>query len=339
MDNIKLYFDLRKSFTHKIDNDIPKIFNSLNLGKGTYVWGIASNGDLDKTGERVVLDPDIAMGLEKGGKLMLEHDKSGANSGGLASFGTIQFSRVVPEMDNQHILLAKLNDAHQNFDAVLGSIENGNLDSFSVAGNASMEQEFNSESGKNETIRRVHSLNETSLTSSPANGAAGIAGLFRKNLGFGGVEITKPEGKMENTNFVPLSDFETLKSGVGELTKKMDSFMETVTKSNAQAIDEIKKAMTDDDLKKDDEATEEAPAEETPAETPAEPEAEKTDAEPDLKKQVSELTGQVAELKKSLPTGQGVAKDGRADTNFQKNGINTVEENPLAKMAGIRGCV
>ncbi len=344
----KVYYNLQKTkaFTHKFDKDVPAIFKDFKFDKypkdSVWIWGVGSNPDLDQTGERVILDPEVAKGLEKNGNLMLEHDKEGKNSGGIASYGTIEFSRVVPEMDNQHIIMARANEWHQNINNVVGSILNNNIPSFSVAGQASREHVINPTTNQPETIRRVHNLNETSMTSSPANLGSGITGVFQKNLKeLEGNEIQKPEGnKMENENFVPKADFESLKSDFGKMQEDMKKGFEGLTKSNTDFISEMKKALEDDtEEPTGGEETTEPTGEQTPAtdrDNPASGTTQtQTITQPELHKKVGELENELSTLKKSLPPTQGVAKNGRPELENNDNVINAA---PLAHLAGINGC-
>ena len=329
---IKLYFDFQKSNSFAkdfkvdgidIDSNIPAIFKDIPLDNGVYIWGYASNEDLDRQGERIKYASDeVPKMLETAphNKLMLEHDKTGANTG-MAPVGKIVFSRKVPEMGNQHILLSKVNNHHPLYPNILGSVKDGFIDSFSVSGNASRDHQYNSQTQKNEIIRTVHNLTETSLTSSPANEGAGIVDMFIvKNMGsseffkslkgYGGVEIPfKEENKMDTKDFVPVADFNALKSDVGNINKKLDTFL----KSQEGFMEELKKAVSEDS--EDDNITKKT-----------NDNSEKDSVEKMVNDKVEK---KLEEIKKSMhATSNASHKDGRGDAGFD-NIRRLQEDTPL----------
>lgn len=352
-DDLNLLFSFEKSFNSlKASSEIPSIFEEVvKNDPGHWVWGVGSNSDIDIQGERVVLKDDVARTLEQApyNKLLLEHDMEGKNVGGISSMGIIKFSRIVPEMDNQHIILAKLNDSHQRFPNIWGSIQSGNIDSFSVAGSAPKENVYNPKTGQHEVVRTVQRLKETSLTSLPANAGAGILGAFiKKSLhnsdffmplkGHGGVEFFKnKENTMTNENqeFVSM---ETYQKDMGELKGLVQKAVEMqdkqtdAIKSMHNGHKELLKTLSeeDDNTKKNDESSEEDTPTDAPKEEPAADEtqkvAEKSDAKEDvveqMKKKMEEMDDKLQSFQKNISQRVGVSNTGRPDDVLQKNSIN-----------------
>ena len=350
MPDLKFYLDIQKTF--KSEGEVPSFFKDLDLEKGDYFWAVATNNDVDRQGERVELSNEVAMELEKKGKIMMEHDKEGKNTG-MASVGKIKFLRKVAEMENQFIVLSRLNEHHPLASNILGSIENGNLDAVSISGNAPPERVVNPETGKTETVRRVRELNEISLTSSPANEGAQVAGSFivkntatsrfyAPRAGYGGVEIYKntESEKMEETNFASASDMTTLKTEVGELNKKMDGMESRITESFTQSL---KKAMeegsTEDKVEKTGEEDKEESSEEKKEDTDkseddkSEDDTEKKDAVDKEESTVDKLQKSMEVIRERMDQVQttnrvGTSQTGRIDEAFVKNkeGELTIEQ-------------
>lgn len=339
-------FNLQKSFELKADSKIPAIFKDVKLNKGSkYVWGVASNSDMDAQGERVKMDTELATSLERApyNKLYLEHDHSGANSGGIGSIGLIRFSKFVSELDNQHIILAELNDAHKNINSLWGSVQNGNVDSFSVCGKADRKLEFNSLTGKTERIAHMKDLRETSLTSMPANASAGVLGTFiAKNQ----MEAIKME---ENNNFITM---ETYTKDMGEIKDGIKALTDTVGK-NAESMKGIHENFTnlqkdlDAEIKKDDEDEEnkegdseeskENKEESTDNSTDENTEENKEEGKeakaktPSLQKQLDDTNKELVEIKKAMTKRRvGVSHDTRLGDDFvQKSGTGKVSYEPV----------
>jgi len=187
-----LYFSLQKSFNKdmdeiikdvKISKEIPKFLKGLDLERGIYSYGIASTDEIDIEGERVIIQDNLINGLTNPpyNKIFLSHDHEAIAS------GVIKFAGRIPEMDNEFYIVERINEAHPMFKNIVGSMANGNLDSYSVCGRAS-----DWEIGKDgEKIRRVSELTEVSRTSYPGNAGAGIQGTFFVKTKQGGYSINK----------------------------------------------------------------------------------------------------------------------------------------------------
>src|SRR3990167_7931271 len=261
-DKLKLYLQFQKSFTTDLSkNELPPFLQNIELPKGRYVYGIGSNSDIDGQGERVILNDTVVSSLI-GKKLYLEHDHKGELTG-IAPIGMIKFSKIIPEMDNQHIIVASMNEAHPFHNNIWGSIQNGMYDAFSIGGNANKEFRFNPITHKHEIIRDVKALDEVSVTSMPANAGAGIMGTFVKNMsrpgsfnqagkqgGFELFKTTNPEEKMEN--FVNMEKFDSLQQQVTKMSDLIGKTMDAVSKNSeqftamTQGLAEMKKALEED---------------------------------------------------------------------------------------------
>lgn len=264
MSKIDIYFDSLERFEKTAPSKIPNVFKGLDLSKGRWFYGIASTSDEDIQGEMVFVEPEVAKTLEQDpyNKIYPEHETK------QFPIAKIYYSRIVPELNNQHIILAKLFDSNPLADNYWNGIQEGAYDSFSVAGEAETINKF--EHGKNIKLRKVKSLREVSMTSMPANPNAGIAGafiikrdnsIFFKSASAGGIEIfneKQKEDKMEN--FVKLDDFNKLNENVMELAKSFSEFTESykTDKAKIEAIEknilDFKKAVEKDiDIEESDE--------------------------------------------------------------------------------------
>jgi len=327
-DKLKLYLQFQKSFTTDLSkNELPPFLQNIELPKGRYVYGIGSNSDIDGQGERVVLNDNVASSLI-GKKLYLEHDHKGELTG-IAPIGMIEFSKIIPEMQNQHIIAARMNEAHPFKDNIWGSIQNGMYDAFSIGGNANKEFKFNPITHKHEIIRDVKALDEVSVTSMPANAGAGIMGTFVKNMsrpgsfnqagkqgGFELFKTTNPEEKMEN--FVNMEKFDSLQQQVTKMSDLIGKTMDAVSKNSeqftamTQGLAEMKKALEDETKPTDVKKTE----------------ASKTDSSDILIKKMEELNGKVEGLQKSMSyQREGVSHNNSYIEEFQKTASNN--ETPL----------
>ena len=319
--------NFKKNFTNPNKDELPSFLQNVDLPKGNYVYGIGSNSDLDNQGERVILNDNVVSSLI-GKKLYLEHDHKGELTG-IAPIGMIKFSKIIPEMDNQHIIVARMNEAHPFQDNIWGSIQNGMYDAFSIGGNANKEFRFNPITHKHEIIRDVKALDEVSVTSMPANAGAGIMGTFVKNMsrpgsfnqagkqgGFELFKTTNPEEKMEN--FVNMEKFDSLQQQVTKMSDLIGKTMDAVSKNSeqftamTQGLAEMKKALE----------------EETKTDNVQKTEAVKIDSSDILIKKMEELNGKVEGLQKSMSyKREGASHNNSYIEEFQKTAANN--ETPL----------
>ena len=288
-------------FQKNANSQLPTMFKDVELDDGYYSYGIASTQDADIFGEKIIIPDEVARGLEipPFNKSLVNHDKNDIST------GIIKFSRIVPiNGKDYHVILEKVNDKHPKFESIWGSMKNGNLDAYSIAGYTSQPiRKFNPEIGKVEAIRKAERFEEVSKVSMPANPNAKILGTFhvedgnyfKKNMA-GGILINnqKKEDKTMGENFVTIEQFNGLSSQFGELQK---SIADSLTKNTEQfkSFEDRwqkieKQAMTEEEMKKKKMMEEEAMKKSA------------TNPDEELIKQVSQLTQQNQELTKGIQT-------------------------------------
>jgi len=218
-----LYFSLQKTFNKDMEvlakelniaEGIPEEFAGIEMEPGLYSYGIASTEEIDTDGEKIVIDDEIINGLSNPpyNKIFLSHDNKDIAS------GVIKFSGRIPELDNQFYIVERINEHHPMFKNIVGSIQNGYLDSYSVAGEASLE--YDPVSGSR--VRKVTSLREVSRTSYPANPDAGIQGMFFVKTANGGFLIKKEDIAEMNEEDLNKA-LEPLNKTLEELKKRLES--------------------------------------------------------------------------------------------------------------------
>jgi cation transport regulator len=239
----KLFFDIEKSFNPKksnllkdmnLEEIIPEIFKNLDLESGVYSYGVASTIDVDSQGERVIVPDDVMGSLTKPpyNKVFISHQNMDIAS------GVIKFAGRAPELNNEFVILERINEFHPNFQSIVGSIQNGNLDSYSVAGDAEVDYDYAS----GQKIRKVTSLKEVSRTSYPANPHAGIQGMFFIKTAKGGYAYeTEHESmiKAAMANDTEENMEDTLKTTIEAMQKSMVELTEKVNAMNTELTDKV----------------------------------------------------------------------------------------------------
>ncbi len=247
----KVTKDIIKEFS--IGNKIPEFAKDLKLSSGIYSYGVATNPDVDIENESVEIPNEVFSDLTKApyNKVFMAHNKKDIAS------GVIQFAGVV---NNDKVLLEKLNEAHPMFRNIAGSIANKNLDSYSVSGQALKENVFDSSLGRNITNRKVLKAHEVSRTSCPVNAGASIDGLFFVKSKAGGYAYSQEDSKMENTDVQAIQKSIADLSGAVEksntdMNAKMDGMaerlgvVETFQKSLKDEAEKLNKAGDGEDQK------------------------------------------------------------------------------------------
>jgi len=314
-----LCFELNKSLTDlnstvkdlKISKEVPKFLKDLDLPSGVYAYGVASTEQVDDDGDKVVIPDDILKDLQDAprNKMFVNHNGS---EPGTISAGTVEFSGRIPEVFGEDaVVVTKFNEAHPNFKEHLGSVSNGNLDSYTVGG--SNDISFEVEDGKTVKVRTATELNEVSLTSFPANTGAGIEGMFFVKCKKGGLFVQE-EGIMKTEELE-----KTLKE-FGERLDSLEGFKKNLEEKKEEETTEEKVE------EKVEEKTEEK-AEETTEEKAEETEDDKT---AELEKKLEATNKKLSDLKKSLSQSKRTVKDDTVDAEKLKK---TMSRTPIMDIA------
>jgi len=320
----RLYFSLQKSFNKdmdemikdvKISKDIPSFLKDLDLDRGIYSYGVASTDEIDTEGERVIIADDLINGLIKPpyNKIFMSHDHEDIAS------GVIKFAGRIPDMNNDFYIVERINEAHPMFKNIIGSMANGNLDSYSVSGNAPREVGSNGE-----MIRRVIDLKEVSRTSYPGNASSGIQGMFFVKTKQGGYSFNK------NLEVKQMNE-EELKSFVTEaIQKALTPIAEKIGALEVFKKDLEDKKVEDDPKDPSEEGTEGSVKDKEKSETPKEESEEQpskeeiqkmidTGVKDGIQKQKDELKPRKSAVKVEEPFKKSKQDDG-AISSFLKSG-------------------
>jgi len=277
----RIIYPLQKSFNQ---NSIPPVFNELNLEGGKYFWGLGSVEKLDTQGEIIDADalrkraPEFIKAPYN--KVFITHDHKNLPA------GTIVMSKYIEDLNKYfegsqidtskmpkaaHVLVGKLNESLPEADSVWGSLNNGNLDSWSIYGSKPVRKDvYNKDTGMNEVhITDFEPPYEASLTPIPINDESLVYGTFQKG-GFG-IEFIEKKNSVEankmvedTDKYVTKEDFEKSNTAVNDkldkISKGLEDFQKAVEDDKKKAEEAIKKAEGEE--KKDETPKEEAPKEE-----------------------------------------------------------------------------
>ena len=263
-----IYFDMNKAFNTELkdinlDTEIPIAFKDMKLEPGVYSYGTASADSIDADGEKVIIDEPILKKLTDApyNKIFISHDRMDIAS------GIIKYAGRHPSFNNEAIILERINEHHPLFHNIVGSIQNHNLDSYSVAGEATKEYGFDSNSGKMTSIRKVKELREVSRTSCPSNPEAAIKGLFFVKTQKGGYTYTQEEIDMEKEL---QEKFDSIEKSLNDYKLSHDKALEELGK-RCSDVETFKKSIEEERLnlekkkKEDADAIEKAKADKTKA--------------------------------------------------------------------------